>query len=65
MGADELTLMELRVAEARRLMAEARALGEDAAQVEAVVIELELLLAAVRKENGRRPDRTEPAKGRR
>jgi hypothetical protein len=51
MDIDDLTLMESRVAEARRLVAEAQALGDDTSNVEALVVQLELLLADLRQES--------------
>jgi hypothetical protein len=51
MDTDDLALMEARVAEARRLIAEARALGEDTSDVEPLVVQLELLLADLRLAN--------------
>jgi hypothetical protein len=57
MEIDELALMEARVAEARRLIAEVRTLGEDTSDVEALVMQLELLLADLRLENGDASDR--------
>jgi len=60
MDTDELTLMETRVAETRTRIAEARTLGQDTSDVEALVLQLEMLLADLRRENGGRSHSRQP-----